>query len=93
MVYVPAFEPPPLINVSSPKVEISVLWKCIGVLGSMLREREVLPVAGGSCACLRKNVPCLNFSNTRILGLIVKSRLVSLKIYFSVFSHLGSNSQ
>lgn len=81
--YVPAFESSPLMNVLSQKVGTFVLCKCFGVLGYMFRETEVLlSVASVSFS---KNAPCLNFSITRILALIVKSRLVSLKNYLFIF--------
>lgn len=84
--YASAFEPSPLTKTSSPKVEISVLCTCMGVLRSMRWEIEVVvSLAGVSCVCLRNGSSYLNFSNTRILGLIVKFMLVSLKIYFSLF--------
>lgn len=81
--YVPAFESSRLMNALSQKVGFSVLCKCIGVLWCMFRETEVL--LSVAAVSFSKNVPCLNFSVAGILGLIVKSKLVSLKKYFFIF--------
>lgn len=68
------------MNALSQKVGFSVLCKSIGVLWCMFRETEVL--LSVAAVSFSKNVPCLNFSVARILGLIVKSKLVSLKKIF-----------